>query len=199
MKTISKQAVQQNLFRIIEFLKFDIWRMRLDEFPFGKSFLIRQLRIVILTLRGFDEDKCRLRASALTFYTLLSIVPVLAMLFGVAKGFGFEKILERELYENFPGQEEILNQIVGFSRSMLEATQGGGHCRGRFDSAFLVGHQSSRQHRKFVEQHLGDQGRPQLGSEIQRLFGHHADQPPDHSGGRQSDRVHQLRACPDHQ
>jgi len=125
VKTISKQAVQQNLFRIIEFLKFDIWRMRLDEFPFGKSFLIRQLRIVILTLRGFDEDKCRLRASALTFYTLLSIVPVLAMLFGVAKGFGFEKILERELYENFPGQEEILNQIVGFSRSMLEATQGG--------------------------------------------------------------------------
>ena len=44
--------------RAIEFITTDIWRVRLEDLPFGKSFLIKQLRIIILTLRGFDENKC---------------------------------------------------------------------------------------------------------------------------------------------
>ena len=105
----------------------DIWRVRLEELPFGKSFLIKQLRIIILTLRGFDENKCFLRASSLTFYTLLSIVPVAAMLFGIAKGFGFEKMLRKELFERFAGaaQQEVLTKVIEFAESMLQATKGG--------------------------------------------------------------------------
>jgi membrane protein len=66
-----------------------------------------------------------MRASSLTFYTLLSIVPVAAMFFGVAKGFGFEKRLENELFDRFPGQEEVLGQVINFSNSLLEQTRGG--------------------------------------------------------------------------
>ena len=110
---------------MIDFIRADIWRIRLADLPFGKSFLIKQLRIIILAIRGFDEDKCFVRASSLTFYTLLSIVPVVAMFFGVAKGFGFEKILERRLYANFRGQEEIIEKVITFSNSLLQQTQGG--------------------------------------------------------------------------
>jgi membrane protein len=81
--------------------------------------------MIILAFRGFDEDRCLLRASSLTFYTLLSIVPVVAMFFGVAKGFGFERLLEKQLFERFPGQEEILSQVINFANSMLEQTRGG--------------------------------------------------------------------------
>ena len=113
--------------RAVEFITTDIWRVRLEDLPFGKSFLIKQLRIIILTLRGFDEDKCFFRASSLTFYTLLSIVPVAAMLFGIAKGFGFERILRKELFERFPGeaQQEVMVKVIEFAESMLEATKGG--------------------------------------------------------------------------
>ena len=113
--------------RTIEFITTDIWRVRLEDLPFGKSFLIKQLRIIILTVRGFEEDKCFFRASSLTFYTLLSIVPVAAMLFGIAKGFGFERLLRKELYERFPGeaQQEVLTKVIEFAESMLEATKGG--------------------------------------------------------------------------
>ena len=125
MKTFLKQNIRDLISRVISFIRTDIWRIRLDDLPFGKSFLIRQLRIIILAIRGYDEDKCFVRASSLTFYTLLSIVPVVAMFFGVAKGFGFEKVLERRLYENFPGQEEILVKVVNFAHSLLQETQGG--------------------------------------------------------------------------
>jgi membrane protein len=111
----------------IKYITADIWRVRLEDLPFGKSFLIKQLRIIVLTLRGFVEDKCVFRASSLTFYTILSIVPVAAMLFGVAKGFGFERVLRKELFERFPGeaQQEVLTKVIEFAESMLEATKGG--------------------------------------------------------------------------
>ena len=113
------------LAKIISYIKTDIWRIRSKDLPPSKSFLIKQLRIVLLALRGFDEDKCFLKASALTFYSLLSIVPVFAMIFGIAKGFGFEKLMERRLLEGFTGQEEVVQRIITFSHSLLENTKGG--------------------------------------------------------------------------
>jgi membrane protein len=111
--------------KIVQFFRTDIWRMRLDELPIKKVIYIRPLRILIIAIRGFDKDKCLMRSSALTFYTVLSIPSVMAMLFGIAKGFGFEKRLEERLYENFPGQEEILTSVISFSNSLLEQTKGG--------------------------------------------------------------------------
>ncbi len=111
--------------KIVNLIKTDIWRIRLKNLPRRKSFFIKQLRIGLLAIRGFDEDKCQLRASALTFYTLISIVPLVAMAFGIAKGFGLEKLLEKQLLEKIPGQEEILIQVVNFAHSLLENTKGG--------------------------------------------------------------------------
>lgn len=125
VKSTRAQDIRDVLARLFAFIRTDIWRIRLADLPFAKSFLIRQLRMIILAFRGFDEDRCLLRASSLTFYTLLSIVPVVAMFFGVAKGFGFEKRLQRELFNRFPGQEEVLGQVISFSNSLLEQTQGG--------------------------------------------------------------------------
>ncbi len=111
--------------KVISFLAVDIWRIRLKDISSRKSFFIKQLRVILVALRGFAEDKCQLRASALTYYSLLSIVPVVAMAFGVAKGFGFEKVLENQLLEKFPGQEEVLVQVVGFANALLDNTKGG--------------------------------------------------------------------------
>jgi membrane protein len=125
VKPTLKQGIVDLISNFFSFIRTDIWRIRLDDLPFRQSFLIKQLRIIILAIRSFDEDRCLLRASSLTFYTLLSIVPVVAMFFGVAKGFGFERRLEKQLFERFPGQEEVLSQVISFSNSMLEQTRGG--------------------------------------------------------------------------
>ena len=111
--------------KIINFLKNDIWRIQAKNLSRRKSFLIKNLRVILLSLRRFNEDKCQLRASALTFYSLLSIVPVVAMAFGIAKGFGFEKMLETQLLDKMPGQEEVIQQIIGFAHTLLENTKGG--------------------------------------------------------------------------
>jgi membrane protein len=113
------------LSKLARFLNADIWRIRLADYPRPKSLLLQQLRILALAVRGYREDSCKFRASALTFYSLLAIVPVLALLFGVAKGFGLQKRVEAEILESFKGQEEIAQRIVAFANSLLANAQGG--------------------------------------------------------------------------
>lgn len=115
----------KNLHKLIQFLRTDIWRIRAHKLPRPRSLLINQLRIILLALRGYNEDKCQLRASALTYYTLLSIVPVLAMAFGIAKGFGFDQVLASQLMTKMPGQEEVVGKMIGFANAFLENTKGG--------------------------------------------------------------------------
>jgi len=55
----------------------------------------------------------------------MSVVPVVAMAFGVAKGFGFDGMLEKQILKSMPGQEEVALQIVSFANSFLENTKGG--------------------------------------------------------------------------
>lgn len=109
----------------VQFLKGDVWRMRLEAMPPVKRIGVGLLRIALLVGRGFNQDQCLLRASALTYYTMLSIVPVAALAFGIAKGFGFQKVLEAQLYENFPGQEAVVERVMAFALTLLESTRGG--------------------------------------------------------------------------
>jgi len=113
------------LSKIKEFLEKGIWKIRLKGKPSGKIFFIRPLRILLIAVKGFAEDKVQLRASALTFYTLLSVVPVLAMVFGIAKGFGFEEHLKTLLQEKLAEHKEILSEIIKFAERTLKNVKGG--------------------------------------------------------------------------
>jgi membrane protein len=127
VKKSAIQNIQSWISTAIDFIAVDIWRLRLEDLPFGRSFAVKQLRVILLTLRGFDEDRCFARASSLTFNTLLSIVPVVAILFAVAKGFGFETMLKKELIEKLPGeaQQEVLLKVYEYAESLLEVTKSG--------------------------------------------------------------------------
>ncbi len=82
-------------------------------------------KVIVFAVKGFREDRCDLRASSLTLFTLLSIVPVMAMAFGIAKGFGFKEILEKRVLELFAGQEQVIQNVLSFSSNLLEKTKGG--------------------------------------------------------------------------
>ncbi len=111
--------------KFLDFFTDRIWWIpdyRLSPF---KAFLLKSLRIVLLAIQSFNKDLCSLRASALTLYSLLSIVPVIALLFGVAKGFGFEKLLKQRLLEQSAEQDAVMLQVIDFAEKMLQNTQGG--------------------------------------------------------------------------
>jgi membrane protein len=102
-----------------------IWHTPLTEISRGRIFILKQLRIFVLAARGFSNDKVQLRASALTFYSLLSVIPVVAIAFAIAKGFGLEGTLKQLIFDKFQSQEQILNWMQTEAENALKATQGG--------------------------------------------------------------------------
>lgn len=102
-----------------------IWRTPLTEISRGKVFLFRQLRIIVLAARGFANDKVQLRASALTFYSLLSVIPVAAIAFAIAKGFGLDQNLQQLITDKFQAHQEVLNWLLKNAQNAIEETRGG--------------------------------------------------------------------------
>ncbi|MEE4176626.1 MAG: YihY/virulence factor BrkB family protein [Bacteroides sp.] len=123
--TKTKKSLGERILKGIHFLEKDIWQIPLRELPRRKYVLIKHLRIFMLALRGFNEDKVAMRASALTYYTLFSIVPFVGLAFGIAKGFGLDAFLENQLETALSGREEVLHWILSFSKSILQTTSGG--------------------------------------------------------------------------
>lgn len=111
--------------RFLRYLDHDIWRIRVRDIKGPHGFLLRMVRIVVLSFREFSLSRCALWASALTFYSLLSIVPVFAMVFGVAKGFGLDHFLKQQIMRNAQGQQEVMMRIAEFSENLLKTTSGG--------------------------------------------------------------------------
>lgn len=102
-----------------------IWNTSISDISRGKSFLIRQLRVIVLAARGFMNDRVQLRASALTLYTMLSTIPFVAIAFGIAKGFGLDQKMQELLIKEFQTQPEVLTWILNQASNAIQATRGG--------------------------------------------------------------------------
>jgi membrane protein len=116
------------LSQIIRFIDIGIWEIRLKELDPIKAFLVKYLRIILLAGRGFFRDHCQKTASVLTYYSLLNVVPVVAVAFAISKGFGLERMIEKQILqmaEKANWQADITNQILNFSHNLLDQAKGG--------------------------------------------------------------------------
>jgi membrane protein len=107
------------------YLNHAIWHTSLSDISKGKSFIFKQLRIIVLAARGFMNDKVQLRASSLTLYSLLSVVPIAAIAFGIAKGFGLDQNLQELISKELKSQPEVLHWLITVSSNALRETRGG--------------------------------------------------------------------------
>ena len=75
---------------------------------------VRFLKVVNLSVRSFTDRDLQSQAASLTYSTLLATVPVLAMLFAIARGFGFQNLLRSQLFNSLPAQKEVLENAFTF-------------------------------------------------------------------------------------
>ncbi|MBO7565907.1 MAG: YihY/virulence factor BrkB family protein [Bacteroidales bacterium] len=108
-----------------DFVVKDIWRADMDNMSTRKRSAFNILKILIIAVRGFVENGCAVRASALTYFTLLSSVPVVALAFALAKGFGLETIVTDLIRDSFAANPETADYLISFASSMLENAKGG--------------------------------------------------------------------------
>lgn len=107
-----------------KFLTYDIWRITEDEVTKTTFSLYNIIKTIYLCINRFTKDRLINKASALTYSTLLAIVPILAILFAVARGFGFDNLMETQVRTGL-GRHEATEVIMQFVNSYLSQTKSG--------------------------------------------------------------------------
>ena len=118
-------SIKDKMSEIQRFINRDIWNAEAEALSKSRRRSYGILKILIISVKGFIEDGCSVRASALTFFTLLSVVPIIALAFAIAKGFGLEELVENVIKDTFQAQTDLTEYLISFSSSMLENTKGG--------------------------------------------------------------------------
>ncbi|MEZ4600402.1 MAG: YihY/virulence factor BrkB family protein [Syntrophotaleaceae bacterium] len=113
---------KKNLDRIRTFFAEEIWNYDSSELGRWPKIWLRLVQVVSLAVRDFYYDKCLLRASALTYTTLLSIVPLLALMVAVLKGLGVQNVIEPLILERLAGG---MDQVVAAIFRYIENTNFG--------------------------------------------------------------------------
>lgn len=108
--------------RVLQFALKGLWE---PGHGWLRNLLIGIVRRVVLALRLFFRERMQFRASALTYSSLLSVVPLLAIIFAVAKGFGLSSFVEQVIRDNIAAKPELTDTLVGFANSYLAHTHSG--------------------------------------------------------------------------
>ena len=111
--------------RLIRFLQRDIWRISREEVTPVQYLLLEVLKKLLLAIRFFTTKRVMQKAAALTYSTLLAIVPIMAVVFAIARGFGYSKYIELWFRDAFQSQQQAADIIIGFVNSYLVHTQSG--------------------------------------------------------------------------
>ncbi len=115
----------QKIKKIWNFLTYDIWRISDNEVSKTRSSWYFIIKTIFITIRRFTEDRITTKASALTYSTILAIVPILAILFAIARGFGFANIMEQQFRNGFGAPSETTETILLFVDSYLAQAKSG--------------------------------------------------------------------------
>ena len=117
--------MNKRIARIVHFFEVGIWHVKRQDVPAWKYFVYSAAKKLLLAVERATTKRMMNAASALTYSTLLAIVPILAVVFAVARGFGYNKYMESWFRDTLASQPQAADVIVGFVNSYLVHTKSG--------------------------------------------------------------------------
>ena len=114
-----ESGLWQRIMQNIEYCISGVWEDHKSQWS------VKAVKIINLSIRSFLDRDLQMRSCALTYNTVLAIVPALAMLFAIARGFGFQNLIQSELFRYFPAQQKALETALTYVENYLaQASQG---------------------------------------------------------------------------
>jgi len=105
-----------------QFILHDVWVSELSSLTGIRALIKRLFRISELVVRGFRDDNLTVQASALTFTSLISLVPLLAIAFALLKGLGAGEDFMHYLRDNMEDMPEAFQSFIGQMLDIVNRT-----------------------------------------------------------------------------
>lgn len=117
------KGLRHNTTRMKRFLNDDIWNLDLEELSKAKARFIKYMKVLLITIKTFSGEKIGFQAVALSFYSTMSVVPFVAVVFAITGGFGLADKLTEFLYGYFNNSQQIIDTILGFAQNIIDTAQ----------------------------------------------------------------------------
>lgn len=108
------------------FLRDDIWELEMEELSKTKARSVKYMKVLLITFKTFSSEKIGFQAVALSFFSTMSVVPFIAIVFAVTGGLGLAERLETFLYSYFTNSQQMIDFILVAANNIIETSLGGG-------------------------------------------------------------------------
>lgn len=115
--------IKRRTYRLKRFFKDDIWTLDMEELSRAKARFIKYMKVMMITIKTFSSEKIGFQAVALSFFSTMSVVPFVAVVFAVTGGFGLADKLTGFLYEYFNNSQQIIDTVLGFAQNIINTAQ----------------------------------------------------------------------------
>ena len=109
--------------RLKAFFSDEIWNIDLDELSKAKARAIKYLKVMMITIKTFANERIGFQAVALSFFSTMSVVPFIAIIFGITGGLGLEVPLKDFLYRYFENSQQTIDTVIGFADNIISTAQ----------------------------------------------------------------------------
>ena len=118
MKRIVKKT-----YKLKNFFNEDIWQMELEELSKAKARFIKYMKVLLITIKTFSGEKIGFQAVALSFFSTMSVVPFIAIVFAITGGLGLADKLTEFLYSYFNNSQYVIDTVLGFAHNIINTAQ----------------------------------------------------------------------------
>ena len=105
--------------RLKRFFSDDIWTLEMEELSRAKARFIKYMKVMMITIKTFSSEKIGFQAVALSFFSTMSVIPFVAIVFAVTGGFGLADKLKEFLYDYFNNSLQVIDTVLGFAENII--------------------------------------------------------------------------------
>lgn len=110
-------------YKLKNFFRNDIWALEMEELSKAKARFVKYVRVMLITIKTFANERIGFQAVALSFFSTMSVVPFIAIMFAITGGLGLADKLKELLYSYFDNSQQTIDTILGFADNIIGTAQ----------------------------------------------------------------------------
>ena len=119
------KRIRHKTYRLKRFFIDDIWTLEMENLSKAKARFIKYMKVMMITIKTFSSEKIGFQAVALSFFSTMSVVPFVAIVFAITDGFGLADKLKEFLYGYFNNSQQTIDMVLGFAQNIIDTAQSG--------------------------------------------------------------------------
>ena len=111
--------------KLKSFFSEEIWEMELEELSKAKARFIKYVKVALITAKTYAQQKIGPQAVALSYLSVMALVPFLAIVFAITGGLGVDGLLKDFMYSNFSANQGVIDTVLSFSQNIIDTARSG--------------------------------------------------------------------------